>query len=819
MSPTYLLFLVLLALVASAGAADERPAFRAWVDRAWFGRDVPPPPRAAGLDVRRQDHGEFHLNQSVMNTPLQIGSRHYQRGLGTHAFSEIVVRLDVPAARFIADCGVDHNFDTAGVHGSVEFSVEAGGKALHHSELHRGGMEPLHVDLDLGGAREVVLKVSDGGDGPGWDQCDWCDAKVVLADGRTVWLDELPLAADATFAEKLPIGFTFGGKPAAELLPGWKRAESVAPSPGGELHTLTWTDPASGMELAAEVRTFTDYPAVEWVLRFTHRGAADSPKIEALDALDLGLDAPRGSVVLHHAHGSNCTETDFLPIDTELKPNTAVDLAPVGGRSSDGRLPFFNLGWPGGGLVGAVGWSGQWRLHAGRDQGGPIRLTAGQQTVSLVLHPGESIRSPRILLVSYQGDRWRGHNLLRRVILDHYTPHRDGQPVLPPVSACGWFTYNTGNGVDEANQLGMIDQIAPLGVENYWLDAGWFEGGWPSGVGSWVPRTDAFPRGLRPLGDASRAKGMGFVVWFEPERVHPASRIGKEHAAWVLRSGDGDGLYNLGDPAARQWLTDYLGQCIDDWGITIYRQDFNIDPLRFWQAADAPDRQGMTENQYVQGLYRMWDELLAKHPGLAIDDCSSGGRRIDLETITRSFPLWRSDTQCCGRAMPIWDQTQTGGLTAYLPLSAAGVWSFEPYEWRSICTTGTNLVMKLDAAAFDAERGKLAIAEAKSLRPYYLGDFYPQILPTLSDREWGGWQFDRPDLGAGFALLFRRPNSPYVAVDLALQGLDPDARYEVTLAEDYTPGAPREMSGAELAKLRVVLERAPGAVLVRYRRP
>ena len=39
----------------------------------------------------------------------------------------------------------------------------------------------------------------------------------------------------------------------------------------------------------------------------------------------------------------------------------------------------------------------------------------------------------------------------------------------------------------------------------------------------------------------------------------------------------------------------------------------------------------------------MWDEILATHPGLLIDDCSSGGRRIDIETLARSFPLWRSD--------------------------------------------------------------------------------------------------------------------------------------------------------------------------------
>ena len=40
-----------------------------------------------------------------------------------------------------------------------------------------------------------------------------------------------------------------------------------------------------------------------------------------------------------------------------------------------------------------------------------------------------------------------------------------------------------------------------------------------------------------------------------------------------------------------------------------YRQDFNTDPEKFWIAADAPDRVGMTEIRYIEGLYAFWDAL------------------------------------------------------------------------------------------------------------------------------------------------------------------------------------------------------------------
>ena len=44
---------------------------------------------------------------------------------------------------------------------------------------------------------------------------------------------------------------------------------------------------------------------------------------------------------------------------------------------------------------------------------------------------------------------------------------------------------------------------------------------------------------------------MKFVLWLEPERVSPDSQIAKEHPAWVLHAGPGDGLFDLGHPEAR----------------------------------------------------------------------------------------------------------------------------------------------------------------------------------------------------------------------------------------------------------------------------
>ena len=71
-----------------------------------------------------------------------------------------------------------------------------------------------------------------------------------------------------------------------------------------------------------------------------------------------------------------------------------------------------------------------------------------------------------------------------------------------------------------------------------------------------------------------------------------------------------------------------------------------MDPEYYWQAIDAAaggSRNGMAEVLHISGMYTLWDTLRETFPSLLIDNCASGGRRIDVETIRRAVHLWRSD--------------------------------------------------------------------------------------------------------------------------------------------------------------------------------
>src|SRR5208282_5264399 len=134
--------------------------------------------------------------------------------------------------------------------------------------------------------------------------------------------------------------------------------------------------------------------------------------IQPLDA-QLRTGDSRQPVRLHQLVGDVCGERSFLPMETEVEPGKTLPIGPEGGRSSNGAFPFFNVQYGGEGMITAIGWSGQWRAALARSSPGPTTLRAGMERTSLRLHPGEKIRSPRILVLTWKGDRIDAHNRFR----------------------------------------------------------------------------------------------------------------------------------------------------------------------------------------------------------------------------------------------------------------------------------------------------------------------------------------------------------------------------------------------------------------------
>ncbi len=628
-----------------------------------------------------------------------------------------------------------------------------------------------------------------------------------------------------------PFAFVYAGKASAGFIGKWSVTLEERSEGAKIIRTVVRTDPSTGLRITAVYTIYRDFPAAEWVVRFKNTGRADTPIIEKVRACAVSFEdfaaSAAGPVMLYRARGSNAARSDFGPINEPVGPKAEIRFGPTAGRSSDtNALPFFNVATPERGIVAAVGWSGHWEAAIGRQAADPrsLQLTAGMPETRFRLRPGEEVRTPSLALLFWKSaDRMAGHNLFRRFILAHHMPHADGKPVALPIAHGvgfgGPFPCNEYVCATESYAIGMIERLHQFGIDPdaCWIDAGWYEnatGQWWSGVGTWTVNKKNFPRGLKPVTEAAKKLGQGFVVWFEPERVYEGTWLDREHKDWLTAiPGNANRLLDLGNPKALTWLTDHISNFIRDEGVTIYRQDFNFDPAPYWKAMDAPDRVGIAEMKHIAGLYAFWDALLERHPGLLIDNCASGGRRIDLETTSRSIPLWRTDYQYYE---PNGYQCHTYGLHFFVPASGTGNGDPRKYWFRSAAIGGAVVMGWELGGGFNLPGALEDVAEFRALRAYAYGDYYPLTAYSTGDDAWAAFQWDRPEEGDGIVVAFRRPLAPQPSIEVGLGGLDAGADYEVSY-EDY--GITVVKSGRELAAgLTLKIPEAPASLLVKYRR-
>jgi alpha-galactosidase len=621
-----------------------------------------------------------------------------------------------------------------------------------------------------------------------------------------------------------PFSFVYGGRPSVELLGAWRTGRQTQMLDDARTrHVLTWTDPGSGLEVRCAAVEDRGFATVEWTLYFKNGGSADTAILSDIRAVDAALaPAAEGDVLLHHATGSPAKAFDYQPLETPLAPGAETRIATRGGRSSDSDMPYFNLAWRGGGAVVAIGWPGQWAAAFGRDRAGAPWVRGGQELTHFALRPGEEVRGPLIALQLYRGDWIDGQNLWRRWMLAHNLPRPGGELPPPFVAAASSNQFHEMEGADEANQKLFVDRYLDEGIaiDYWWMDAGWYvtpSGKWQD-TGTWEVDRKRFPGGLRAVVDHAHGRGVKSVVWFEPERVAAGSWLDRNHPEWLLEVEGGRWkLLDLGNPAAGRWAVERFDGLVREEGVDLHRQDFNMAPLDYWRANDAPDRQGISEIRHVTGYLDFWDELRRRHPDMLLDTCASGGRRLDLETLRRSVPLHKSDHDYRDHAAR---QCQAYGIAFWVPFHGAPVCRIDQIDaYASRSVVGLMVGLGFDARRTDLDYPLLRklVEEWRSIADYYYGDYYP-LAPYSTDQDcWLAWQYDRPELGEGVVQAFRRAESPAGSASLRLRGLDAAATYRLT---NLDGGRASDMSGRELleAGYPLTLAERPSAAIVTYRR-
>jgi alpha-galactosidase len=463
-------------------------------------------------------------------------------------------------------------------------------------------------------------------------------------------------------------------------------------------------------------------------------------------------------------------------------------------ESAIGKTGFAGAGWvllhAGQETLGAhLAWSGDaWLTLAPDAQGSGdgramLMMGAGWSRGEVVLPPGESFTTPPAMF-ALAPDRsalaQAFHLYARTEVLPWRATWGQRKVHLNSWEALGFD-------LSEAGLIALAEDAAALGIERFVLDDGWFGGrrNDQTSLGDWFVSPDVFPNGLTPLIERVHALGMDFGLWVEPEMVSPDSDLYRQHPDWCLHvEGGAERATMRGQlvlDMARAEVRDYLFQRLDallaEHPIAYLKWDHNRDLF-----PSAP--------RQTEGFYDLVDRLRTAHPHIEIESCSSGGGRIDMAVLSRTHRVWPSDNNDAIerlRIIPAWSQ--------FLPLEVLGSHvgpSPNPITGRRAAMDFRAKVAMFGHMGVEADPARMTDKERATLAAH-----------IALYKDWRGvlhsgalWRLDHPDAGVtgmmvihddkALALAAQTGFSPvFDAAPVRLVGLEPQARYRVTLPEPW----------------------------------
>jgi alpha-galactosidase len=455
--------------------------------------------------------------------------------------------------------------------------------------------------------------------------------------------------------------------------------------------------------------------------------------------------------------------------------------------------------------IGALGWSGSWRISFDQDVTGRVRIVGGFNPFDFAyrLRPGAKLETPMLYAGFSDEGRGGASRLFHRFERERILPHRDGDaPALRKVLYNSWEA--TEFKVNEGEQLALAARAASLGVERFVMDDGWFgaRDSDHAGLGDWTVNPRKFPNGLKPLIERVKALGMDFGLWVEPEMVNPDSDLFRAHPDWAMQykgrprtEGRNQLVLNLARTDVRDHVLKVLDDLLTQNDIAFLKWDYNRNWSEpGWPDADVADQQTIYV-AYVRNLYYILDELRRRHPAVEIESCSGGGGRVDLGIMARTDEMWPSDnTDPYDRLL-----IQDGFTQAYAPATMMA-WVTDspnwvnqrqttlPFRFLSAMQGGLGIGTDLNKwAEADMATARYYVASYKRIREtVQRGSLYRLNRENDADGRWTNLYVAEDRAQAALFTLVGSTHKLDVMPTIQLRGLEPDAHYRIE-AMDATP--------------------------------
>ncbi len=450
------------------------------------------------------------------------------------------------------------------------------------------------------------------------------------------------------------------GQPGSRLLFAGRREEAAH---GGKRLVCMHTDPVLKLSVESVYEAFDGVPVVRRCSRVTNKG--DTPVgLEFLSSAMLhGLAAPQAydsELRIHVALNSWMAEGQWHTlrpsemgfVENERTSWSEAQAGSIGSWSSERYLPIamaentrLGLTW-----FWQIEHNGSWYWEisnvSARDNyadnvyaylGGPDDLHAAAWKS---LKPGETYETVPAAVGCVRGgfsDAVESLTHYRRLAC--LTPHKDNS--LCPVIFNDYMNCLWGDPT-EAKELPMVAAAARAGCEYFVIDAGWYADlheDWSPTIGAWQPSSTRFPHGLKFLLDQIRQAGMVPGLWLEPEVAGAKSLLAQKPDHWFfVRHGkrvlkNSRFLLDFRNPEVRAYLDQVIARLVNDYGVGYIKMDYNVDSLQGTEIAADSFGQGLLEHNRA---HLAWlEEILKRYPDLVIENCGSGGGRMDYAMLSR----------------------------------------------------------------------------------------------------------------------------------------------------------------------------------------
>ena len=597
---------------------------------------------------------------------------------------------------------------------------------------------------------------------------DWAGDGMQYPLIRKVWIGEQPIA----------LSWTFEG--------------AVQDNAAGTL-TLTFRNAAPAMVLRSVWRGRCGRGPIE---HWMHIENASDQRItlSSQDSLSLGQIQSPGPAKLWwikrggtDARIQGGTVTQALTVDLDLvltsncnEPSSAVPWLAVQVAAEEGLY----VGWVFSGL-------------------GRIRVKTGSEAQSLSVHvgnepdfrtdigPGETFWVPTAFVGCYVGDIDEGSYGLHRYVVEALRPEMPGGAPDPILAYNAYMDVGAWYAT-EADTLRNIRLCQELGFEVFVLDAMWF----PT-AGDWRFDPQRFPNGFAGVEKAVNAAGLKLGQWCAwaqgGDSTAPGALNVKDHLEWFSTVGN--------DAETNRTRNQFCLACLPakQWAINETQRIVGTYHLDYFKHDGAPIQNTCTRTSHrhthgvdvgywsALGYYEVQDNLLAKFPGLILENCAQGGHQKDFGVITRSHYTCTTDVLSnLADRQSVYDSTFAFPpilLQAYTYENFYNVRGDRPesFLWRSAMMSAWQIDPTGTLTWTDADRdsARRAVSIYKNwIRPILKDVKVHHILPRPTGRRWDGMFYWSPRLSRGTLYIFR-PSAREERRRIALKGLNPAHKYWV----------------------------------------